>query len=107
MRGYQRARFSGLTTQGFARVLLEHVIPNPGLVGLYHVSSEPVSKHEALELMNKAFCKNLAIHADTEVVIDRTLKCDRFRAATGFVPPSWPEMVEAMAADQTPYDEWK
>lgn len=107
VRGFQRALFSGLTTQAFATMLLKHVIPNPTLVGLFHVSSAPISKYEVLQLMSKSFHRDVAIHRDTDVAVDRTLDSTRFRSVTGFVPPSWPEMIEAMAADPTPYEAWK
>jgi dTDP-4-dehydrorhamnose reductase len=33
---------------------------------------------------------------DDTVVIDRSLNADRFRAATGYAPPGWPELVNSM-----------
>ena len=105
--GFKRAIFSGLTTRAFADVLLEYVIPTPSLRGLYQVSSEAISKHDVLQLMNKAFRKNLEIRPDCELVCDRSLDSSRFCATTGFKAPSWPEMIEMMAADPTPYDQWK
>jgi hypothetical protein len=39
--------------------------------------------------------------------VDRTLHGDRFREATGVNVPSWKEMLEEMAEDPTPYEEWR
>jgi dTDP-4-dehydrorhamnose reductase len=36
------------------------------------------------------------IEPDDRVVIDRTLDATRFREATGYVAPSWPELVARM-----------
>jgi hypothetical protein len=35
------------------------------------------------------------------------LDSSRFRRETGFEPPSWATMINRMAADETPYDEWR
>lgn len=108
VRGYRRTVFSGLTTQAFATVLLDHVIPDGSLVGLYHVSSEPIAKYDLLHLLKRAFRRDVVIDEDTQAVCDRSLDSSRFRARTGFTPPSWDTMVEALAKDDSiPYDEWK
>ena len=39
--------------------------------------------------------------------VDRGLDSSRFRAETGYVPPAWPQMIHALAADPTPYDDWR
>ena len=106
IKGYLETIFSGFTTQAFAKVLLDHVIPNPGLSGVYHVSSEAISKYELLRLMNDVYGHGIEIQADAEVRCDRSLDSTRFRALTGFAPPSWPQMIREMATDPTPYDEW-
>ncbi|MBN1450059.1 MAG: SDR family oxidoreductase [Anaerolineales bacterium] len=105
--GYQKAIFSGFTTQAFAKMLRDHVLPRPDLHGLYHISVEPISKYDLLHLFNAAYNKNLEIVPNVDIVIDRSLDSTRFRQATGFKPPAWQDMIEAMAADPTPYDHWK
>ena len=44
---------------------------------------------------------------DATVACDRSMRGDKFRDATGYVSPSWPDMVRALAADPTPYQEWR
>lgn len=105
--GYKKAIFSGFTTQAFAEMLREHILPRPDLGGLYHISVEPISKYDLLHLLNAACKRNLEILPNTDIVIDRSLDSTRFRHATGFRPPAWPEMVEAMARDSTSYAQWK
>jgi dTDP-4-dehydrorhamnose reductase len=97
--GYTRAIFSGLTTLEIARVIANHVIPNPGLTGLYHLSAAPISKYDLLHLMAKSYGKAIEIVPATNVVIDRSLDSTQFQEATGYRPPSWPELVDAMARD--------
>jgi dTDP-4-dehydrorhamnose reductase len=96
VRGYTRAMFSGLTTAVFARVIEDVILGHRELRGLHHVAAEPISKYELLLLLREAFGKSISIEPDPSVVIDRTLDGSRFRAATGFVAPSWREMVAGL-----------
>lgn len=96
VRGFARAVFSGLPTVELARVVRDHVLPHPELHGLYHVSAEPISKYDLLHLLARAYGRTNEIARDETLVIDRSLDSSRFRAASGYSPPSWPELVRAM-----------
>jgi dTDP-4-dehydrorhamnose reductase len=102
--GYSQAYYSGFPTIVMADIIEKLIVEHPNLWGIYHVSSEPISKLELLELLNKSYAANISIEPSTEVRIDRSLDSARFRSATGFQPASWPEMVDIMAGDPTPYD---
>ena len=105
--GFTRAIFSGLTTIELSRVILREVeSPNP-LQGVYHVAASPISKYDLLLLLNRAFARGLTIVPDESVRIDRSLDGSRFAAATGYMPPAWPVMIDEMAADPTPYGRWR
>jgi dTDP-4-dehydrorhamnose reductase len=96
VKGYKRAIFSGLPTLEIARVIRDYVIPHPELHGLYHVSAEPINKFDLLTLVAQTYGKAIAITADEQFVIDRSLDSTRFRVATGFMPDSWPELLRTM-----------
>ncbi|MCE9602050.1 MAG: SDR family oxidoreductase [Gemmatimonadetes bacterium] len=96
VRGFTRAIFSGLPTVELARVIQAHVIPDSTLQGLYHVSADPISKHDLLLLLARAYGKEVRIIPDDTVTIDRSLDSSRFREATGYVPAAWPELVRRM-----------
>ncbi|MPZ46242.1 MAG: sugar nucleotide-binding protein [Betaproteobacteria bacterium] len=96
IKGYSRAVFSGLPTMELARVIRDFVLPHPELHGLYHVSAEPISKYDLLTIVAKVYGKSIDIVPDDELVIDRSLNSDRFRAATGYVAPGWHDLVRAM-----------
>lgn len=96
--GFTRAVFSGLSTYELARVMRDQVLPHPELHGLYHVSAAPISKHDLLGLLAEAWGKTIRIVPDDKLRIDRSLDSGRFRAATGYTPPAWPEMVAEMKA---------
>lgn len=96
VKGFTRAVFSGLPTVELARVIRDHVLPHPGLHGLYHVSAEPINKFDLLTLIADAYDKEIDITADDKLVIDRSLDSTVFRAATGYKPQAWPELVRRM-----------
>ena len=98
VKGFRKAIFSGLPTCELARVIRDHVIPNPALRGLYHVSAAPIDKHSLLTLVRDAYARDIDIIADDALVIDRSLNSDRFRAAAKYAPPAWPDLVRAMHA---------
>jgi dTDP-4-dehydrorhamnose reductase len=96
VKGYKKAVFSGVPTVELARVIKDYVIPNECLRGLYHVSAEPISKFDLLTLVAKAYGKQIAIEADEDLVINRSLDSSRFREATGYKPATWIELVASM-----------
>jgi dTDP-4-dehydrorhamnose reductase len=55
-----------------------------------------VSKFDLLNLIGRVYGHDVAIEPDDSVVIDRSLDSSRFRAATGYVPPSWSQMIIEM-----------
>lgn len=96
VKGYTRAIFSGLPTMELARVVRDVVLPRVDLSGLYHVASAPITKYDLLKLVAEVYGKTIEIVPDDAVVIERSLCADRFREATGYVAPAWPELVKAM-----------
>ena len=96
-RGFGKAIFSGLPTVEIARVIRDHVLPNPDLHGVWHVSADPIDKLSLLRLVADAYSKTIDIVPDDGLVIDRSLDSTRFRRATGFSPKPWPALVASMA----------
>lgn len=97
VRGFARAFFSGLPTVELATVIRDHVLPNPSLRGVFHVSADRIDKDTLLRLCARAYGRDTQIVADEKLVIDRSLDSTRFRQATGYVPKPWPELVQRMA----------
>lgn len=100
VRGYTRAIYSGFPAVEMARIIAEVVIPRPDLTGLWHVSSAPISKYDLLKLVRERYSKAIEIEPYDGLVCDRSLDSSRFRQATGYVPPAWPELVERMHAER-------
>jgi dTDP-4-dehydrorhamnose reductase len=94
--GYRRVVFSGLPTVELSRIVRDAVLPRPTLSGVFHVASAPITKYDLLKLVAQAYGKTIEIVPDDSVAIDRTLIADRFRLATGYVAPAWPDLVQLM-----------
>jgi dTDP-4-dehydrorhamnose reductase len=99
VRGFRKAIYSGFPTIELARIILEYVLPNPALNGIYHVSSEPISKYNLLRLVAERYGKAIEIEPYDDFMQDRSLDSTIFRKATGYQPPSWDELIEMMHND--------
>jgi dTDP-4-dehydrorhamnose reductase len=107
VRGYQRAKYSGTTTGQLAAVVGDIINDYPRLTGLYQVTGPAVSKYELLSLLRDAYTMDVEIISDNEFVCDRSMNGEKFRAATGYMSPGWPELAEELASDETPYEQWR
>lgn len=96
VRGFAKAIFSGLPTVELASVIKDCVLTHPELHGLYHVAAAPITKLELLRLISRQYKKEIDIVPDERLVIDRSLNYERFRQATGYVAPAWPDLIEKM-----------
>ena len=107
VRGFRGAIFTGYPTRVLAEIMADVLENHAALEGVYQVSSEPINKYDLLCQLNEAFGLGIEIEADDDLVCDRSLDSSRFREATGFQPASWAQMTRDMAADTTPYEEWR
>lgn len=99
VRGFTHAIYSGFPTIELARIITDYILPNPELTGIYHVSSDPVSKYDLLKLVAKKYGKKIEIEPFDDFRQDRSLDSSLFRRLTGYMPPSWPELVDKMYQD--------
>jgi dTDP-4-dehydrorhamnose reductase len=96
IKGFTRAIYSGLPTIEMARIIYEYIIPNDHLTGIYHVSSDPISKYDLLKSVAKRYGKQIDIEPDNDFFMERSLDSSVFRKMTGYHPPSWPELIDLM-----------
>lgn len=96
VKGFSKAVFSGLPTSVLAQVMRDHVLPNSALRGVWHVSAEPIDKYSLLKLIAAEYGKSIEIVPDVQLVIDRSLDSTRFRNATAWTPPPWPNLIAQM-----------
>lgn len=107
VKGFTKAVFSGFPTLIMAEIIADLIENHPNLHGLFHVSSEPINKYDLLNSAKKAYGANIEIEPFDDFVIDRSLDSTKFRAATGFRPANWEEMIGRMAADNAPYKNYR
>jgi dTDP-4-dehydrorhamnose reductase len=107
VKGYENAIYSGFPTQVLARIIGDLLADQPALDGLVQIASAPVSKYALLMMLKDAMDLDIEIEPFTDPPCDRSLSAARFVGATGYRIPSWEEMVAELAADPTPYDEWR
>jgi dTDP-4-dehydrorhamnose reductase len=101
VRGFTKAIYSGFPTLELARIIRDYVIPHEDLSGIFHVSSEPISKYDLLQLIAEQYGKRIAIEPCDDLAMNRSLDSSAFRSRTGYIPPSWPDMIHAMYLDYT------
>jgi dTDP-4-dehydrorhamnose reductase len=100
IRGFRRAVYTGFTTREMGRIVRRLLEQHDDLHGVWHVASAPINKYTLLvELAKKLQRADVEIAADDAFACDRSLRADRFRAATGYAPPSWDEMLTELADD--------
>ena len=100
VKGFTRAIYSGLPTVVLSSLIRDTLLSRPDLSGLYHVSSEPISKYNLLQLLNIQFEKQLEVVPDDQLEINRSLDSTRLLNVTGFRAPSWEAMIHTMYLDR-------
>jgi dTDP-4-dehydrorhamnose reductase len=96
IRGFTGAIYSGVTTLEFARFLRTVVLERPDLRGVVHLASQPISKYDLLHLVADTYGWTGTIARDVDFRCDRSLSGDLLADRTGYRPPPWPDMIEAM-----------
>ena len=107
VKGFKNAIYTGFPTIVLAKIISDIIENYPNMHGLYHLSSNKISKYELLKLLNKEFATNIEIIPDEDFRIDRSLDSTKFRQETRFKPLNWAEMIKMMAEDAEFYKNFK
>ena len=107
VQGYVNAVFSGFTTLALARILGDLIDGGKGTSGLHHLSAEPINKYDLLLRLRQAFGLQIEIEPYKAYHCDRSLDSTRFRFLTGFIPPTWDQMLEDLVEDDVHYQQWR
>jgi dTDP-4-dehydrorhamnose reductase len=99
VRGYKKFIFSGFTTLELSRIIENMVLNYAEANGVYHVSSDPISKYNLLSLIKANLKLPVEIIPDESFVCDRSLDSSKFRREFDYHPPSWEEMVIELCED--------
>ncbi|MCB1179879.1 MAG: SDR family oxidoreductase [Leptospiraceae bacterium] len=100
IKGFDKAIYSGFTSKELSKIFKFIFENHNNLNGLYHISSNPISKYELLSklkiLINK---KDITIQRDSEFFCDRSLNSEKFKKLTGYIPTSWDVMLKELSED--------
>ncbi len=107
VQGYRNAIFTGFTTKVLSGILADIIARHPRLTGLYHLSSNPISKFDLLCLVRDIVGVDVEIAPSDHVFCDRSLNSSRFRKLVAFEPPSWREMINGLAVEMKDYAAWR
>lgn len=91
--GYTKALYSGLTVKELVEVTLNHIFTND-LHGLYHISSNYISKFKLIKIICDVYNINIKVISNEDFIIDRTLDSKKFTSRTGYMAPDWKEMIQ-------------
>ncbi|MDP3180768.1 MAG: SDR family oxidoreductase [Bacteroidota bacterium] len=94
--GFTKAIFSGFPTCVLAEIIGEYIIPNETLSGLYHISADPISKYDLLNLIADVYGKKIKINKEDGLFCDRSLDSTKFKNATGFNHLIWEKLIRKM-----------
>lgn len=103
LKGFAKAVFSGLTTRAVTELIRDVVLPDEAMSGLWHVSAQPIDKHSMLTQLAEHLGWTVELTPSNELVIDRSLDSTRFRQHAAWTPPSWDEMLGALADEYPEY----
>ena len=99
VRGYKNAIYSGFTTLEMSRIIEMLITRHPESSGVYHVSSDPISKFDLLTLLREKLGLHVKLVPDAEFRCNLSLDSTRFRRDFRYVPPSWDMMLGELASD--------
>ena len=94
--GYVNAIYSGLTTNELILIIEKYIIPAPEKKGLYHLSSDPISKYNLLKIIAKIYNKKIKINPFNEFKNNKSLNCDKFIDDFNFKKKSWVQMIKEL-----------
>lgn len=99
IRGYRRAIYSGLTTMEMARAIEHLLLREPGLSGLFHLASAPISKYDLLAgLGERLGRRDVTLQPDDAFACDRSLDASALLSRTTYRVPPWSAMLDELAA---------
>ena len=98
VRGYRRAIYSGVTTTEMARAVERLALEAPELHGVWHLSAEPIDKHDLLTRLARRLGRDdIQIVPDDTVACDRSLDSSALTGRTGWRAASWDSMLDELA----------
>jgi len=77
------------------------IIKNEKLSGIYHLSSQKISKFHLLSLISKIYKFKILIKKNTNLKIDRSLNSNKIKKIINYNPPTWSKLIKNMYINYT------
>lgn len=103
IKGFSKVFFSGFPTVTLSRIIKEKLL-NSNLSGLYHLSSEGISKGELLYLLNDEFSLGKKIKSVDLPLLDRTLNGEKIIQDAGVGKFKWKDLIFDLDIDNSNYN---
>jgi len=97
--GFENAIYSGLTTLAFSKIIKNIIDKHQDLNGIWHISSDPISKFDLIKMINQKFNLNIKINRNSSFQCDRSLNSSKFQEETKIQIPSWKTMIDNLYKD--------
>lgn len=98
--GYTKAIYSGFTSVVLAEIVEKIIVEQKSLSGIWNLASSPISKFDLLNnLVDRLDKFEIEIVPDDKININRSLDPGKFKEVTGFISPSWDNMLDQLAEE--------
>lgn len=91
--GYSNVIFSGLTTVEISKIVADILLHRSDMSGVWNIASQPISKYDLLAIVIDQYRLGIDLMPAPQPVCDRSLDGSRFSASTGYIPPTWPDLI--------------
>jgi len=101
--GYANAIYTGFPTVTLCYEIVRLINNYTNLRGIFHISSEKISKYDLLTIIKKVYDFNVEIKPYNDLYCDRSLNSEKYRKLTNFRPQTWEDMIIQMYKDKLNY----
>jgi dTDP-4-dehydrorhamnose reductase len=91
--GFSNVIYSGITTLVMSEIVIKIIYEFPDLVGIYNISSAPLSKYSLLKKINDIFDLNIKVESVESKSSDKSLESSSFYNKTGIKITCWDSML--------------
>ena len=83
----------------FSKIIENIIDKHQDLNGIWHISSDPISKFDLIEMINQKFNLKIKINRNSSFRCDRSLNSSKFQEETKIQIPSWKVMIDNLYKD--------
>ena len=97
--GFENVIYSGVTTLWMSKTIVKIIKELPELIGIYNIASEPISKFDLINKINKQFKLNIHVEADSAFFSNKSLNSNKFFLKSNIKRPNWDRMLLSLYND--------